>query len=605
MKNKLFLLFFVLGIVISYGADDITMCGIRVSFAPDQNDATSGNGQFLLSQDSVDMNILEPLPVDPPPHNKYYFQDHFKAVANYYEQVSGGAVQIDTVNSRIFPDAANDSYQLESEMAYYHPFLQEDSVDIRLNELIYDAIQVADSDVDFSDYDLVVIFHAGLGQIYNIEMDPTPKDIKSAYMGKKDFDQHLGLENGIQVDNGENYVTDAIILPETQNYIQYDNWDEVFGQLENPQEYQFGLNGTFALMMGFYLGLPSLSDTSGGSGVGKFGLMDQGSANLNSLVPGLPSAWERTYLGWEKPITINQDHPDVNIPYSESGQDSTLLKIPIDSDEYYLVENRCNFLHSNINLDTLRNREYRENEDQYEDTYPSLLPLIKDSIGAQFSDNGVLLSVPRYDVGLPGSGLLIWHIDEKIINKHIDDNMVNISKYEHGVDLEEGDGAQDFGFEGPILGPNVEIGWAFDPWYAGNQGFFVLNPEYDSSRDSLVDDRVGFTPYTTPSTSNNNHAFTGISIDSIGPAGFNMDFRIKWDVESGSKITFSLPGEFAVLDIIPFDLGKNLDGLAVVGSAIIVYDSLGNQISSDNSLDLAEYSTAKLFFNQNNKNLFL
>ncbi|HMA63241.1 MAG TPA: T9SS type A sorting domain-containing protein, partial [bacterium] len=136
-------------------------------------------------------------------------------------------------------------------------------------------------------------------------------------------------------------------------------------------------------------------------------------------------------------------------------------------------------------------------------------------------------------------------------------------------------------------------------------GFFELNPEYDSSRDSLVDDRVGFTPFTSPSTSNNNQAFTGISIDSIGPAGFNMDFRIKWHEKSGSKIVFNIPDGFDVHDIIPVDLGKNLDGLAVAGNEIFLYDSLGNQISSENSLDLTDYSTVKLFFDQNNKNLFV
>jgi len=575
---------------LTYGAENIKICGIRVSFPADNNEATTGNGKFLLSKDSVDMDILQPLPIDPPPHDKNYFSDHIKAVANYYRQVSAGKVVVDTINSRIFPEANNGSYQLDREMAYYHPFLKKDSVDIRLNELIYDAVEVADEDVNFSNYDLVVIFHAGLGQIYNIEFDPTPRDIKSAYMGEKDFAEYLGLEDGIPVNDG-GYVTDAIILPETQNYIQYDNWEEVFGKIENPAEYQFGLNGTFALMMGFYLGLPSLSDTSGGSGVGKFGLMDQGSANLNSLVPAVPSAWERTYLGWTKPVIIDNYQSKINLSHVEAGDDALILQIPIDSDEYFLVENRCNFLTSKNNLDTLRNREYRANEEKYEESYPSLLPLIKDSIGAKFSSNGVLLSVSRYDLGIPGSGLLIWHIDETIINRHIDDNLVNISKEEHGVDLEEGDGAQDFGYEGPLLGPNVEIGWAFDPWYAGNQGFFELNPEYDSSRDTLGYDRVGFTPYTAPNTANNDYAFSGIYIDSIGPADFTMDFRIRWDRSSGTNLKFDAVEDMEIYDILPVK-----DSLLVVLSQKIML------FEGDHPLDSADinwdgYEKSTLLFN--------
>lgn len=599
MKLKYLLVFIVIGIGLSFGAQNIKICGIRVSFPPDNNDATTGRGQFILSRDSVDMDILEPLPIDPPPHDRDYFQDHIKAVANYYQHASGGMVTIDTVNSKIYPESKNGSYQLDREMAYYHPFLEEDSVDIRLNELILDAVEIADEDIDYSDYDLVVVFHAGLGQIYNIDLDPTPKDIKSAYMGTEDFRKFLGpdYQSGISVDNGETFVTDAIILPETQNYILYDNWDEVFGELDNPADYQFGLNGTFALMMGFYLGLPSLSDTSGGSGVGQFGLMDQGSANLNSLVPAIPSAWERLYLGWEEPVVIEKNHPKLNLPHVELDQDSTLLQIPISNDEYFLIENRCNFLSKkNLNLDTLRNREYRANKDKYEDIYPSLLPYIKDNIGAKFSENGVLLSVPRYDLGLPGSGIMIWHIDEKIIKRHIDKNYVNISNREHGVDLEEGDGAQDLGYEGPLLGPNVEIGWAFDPWFANNEGFFELNPDYKSSQG----DRVGFTPHTIPNTYNNYNAYSGIYIDSIGPANFTMNFRVHWDQEAGGNINFNLADDYNLKDALPVNLADTLDGLAVLGKELSIFEPGSNQsviVDSDNTVNFNIYDDVTLLSN--------
>ncbi|MCF7885740.1 MAG: T9SS type A sorting domain-containing protein, partial [Candidatus Marinimicrobia bacterium] len=385
---------------------------------------------------------------------------------------------------------------------------------------------------------------------------------------------------------------------------QYDNCEEVFGELDNPEEYQFGLNGTFALMLGFYLGLPSLTDTSGGSSAGKFGLMDQGSANLNSLVPALPSAWERVYMGWEDPILIQDDHNHINLNHAESNQDSLILKVPIDNDEYYLIENRYNFLHDNTNLDTIRSREMREYEDKYKDVYPPVLPLVKDSIGAQFSKNGVLLSVPRYDVGIPGSGLMIWHIDESIITRHINDNLVNISEYERGVDLEEGDGAQDLGFEASILVEEKATGWSVDPWYEGNQGFFHLNPEYTSSSG----ERVGFTPNTTPNTSNNKHAFSGIYIDSIGLAGPTMNFRVQWDKESGSNIDLALPSDFQAYDMLPINLQSDtLNGLAVLGKELLVLDALTQEdkkVYSDNSFDIGKYSKATLLFDNNARLLY-
>jgi hypothetical protein len=59
---------------------------------------------------------------------------------------------------------------------------------------------------------------------------------------------------------------------------------------------------------------------------------------------------------------------------------------------------------------------------------------------------------------------------------------VNVDRDRRGVDLEEGDGAQDLGYDADILNEDVEDGWFFDPWFAGNDGFIDLNPEYELMR---------------------------------------------------------------------------------------------------------------------------
>ena len=40
-------------------------------------------------------------------------------------------------------------------------------------------------------------------------------------------------------------------------------------------------------------------------------------------------------------------------------------------------------------------------------------------------------------------GILIWHVDERVLARTLDYDQVNANEDRRGVDLEEGDGAQD------------------------------------------------------------------------------------------------------------------------------------------------------------------
>ncbi len=552
--------------------NNIKICAIRVSFLPDVNAATTGTGGFLLEEQSFP-EACESMQVDPPPHDKTYFRDHIKALSNYYYHVSRGKLVIDTLNSAVYPQNDTAAFRLPNRMAYYHPFLKEDSVDIRLAELFRDAVVTADESVDFSLYDVVVIFHAGVGQDFNITLDPTPRDIPSAYLNQQDLSLVYSNEipfSGIPVEDATHHITDGIILPETQNHLYYDNWQEVFGEVENPCDYQIGLNGTFALMMGFYLGLPALFDTeTGASGIGKFGLMDQGSSNLNGLIPALPCAWSRTYMGWVEPHEAHSSQ-ELCLKHAEANSDTLMWRVPINMQEYFLVENRYSFVRPGVTLDSIQYRIYEENNKQ---EWPSVIPLIKDSIGAVFSErSGVLLSVPRYDVGLPGSGLLIWHIDDAIIEAGLATNRVNREREIRGVDLEEGDGAQDIGYTSQIFGANVDIGWFFDPWFAGNEGFWDLNPDYPENSE----DRVGFNDYTHPSSRTNDGAYSGIAIDSIGAAGQIMNFRIQRNFAmDGYPISTTLTTQYLPLPI-DVDVQDAFSEFVIIGDSIYVYRSDGS-----------------------------
>ncbi|MEO0104396.1 MAG: T9SS type A sorting domain-containing protein, partial [candidate division WOR-3 bacterium] len=114
-----------------------------------------------------------------------------------------------------------------------------------------------------------------------------------------------------------------------------------------------------------------------------------------------------------------------------------VYKIPISQDEYFLIENR--------------QTDVRK----------------KDTIVVK-RENGVVIGVEdgEYDFFLPGSGILIWHIDEKIIREYGPYNAININPFHKGVDLVEGDGIQDF--DRFIYQDYYElIGSKYDPFFKG------------------------------------------------------------------------------------------------------------------------------------------
>lgn len=152
------------------------------------------------------------------------------------------------------------------------------------------------------------------------------------------------------------------------------------------------------------LGLPDLYDTdyeTNGESyqIGDWGIMGSGSWNglANEPDGSTPSnlcAWSRVYLGWETPVEITTDQLAQTIS-NDNGM-SQILKVwpsgDTSGDEYYLVE-------------------YRR------------------QIG--------------YDEALPGEGVLIWHIDQGVVDARISSNSINDYPDSLGVALEEADGQRD------------------------------------------------------------------------------------------------------------------------------------------------------------------
>jgi M6 family metalloprotease-like protein len=177
--------------------------------------------------------------------------------------------------------------------------------------------------------------------------------------------------------------------------------------------------------LGHDLGLPDLYDVSyGTAGIGDWSIMSTGVWTTNGGLPGdspaHPDAWSRWYEGWLTPALVSAPLLGQSIPQIETSP--TVFLLPdnpngIDwkwltksgTGEYFLVENRQKTL---------------------------------------------------YDAGIPGCGLLIWHLDETVTS----DNTANVNPNHRLVDLEQADGLRQLN-----IGDGGNSGDTGDP-YPGSTG---------------------------------------------------------------------------------------------------------------------------------------
>lgn len=452
---------------------------LLVEFQPDQDDRTTGTGQF----DSSESESL----LDPSPHDIAYFSLQLTALKNYYQNVSRGRLLLDpTVIPQIFV--------LPDSMAVYNPATTDEETDKGLVRLLRDAVTLADAaGYDLSSYESLIVFHAGVGKDIDLGgYDPTPSDIPSAFVNLDDLKSVLAPEDpdyqGISIQGGAHFIEEAIILPETENQL----------------DYEVGLLGTEVLMFGFQLGLPALWDTNyGRSGIGRWGLMDQGSGNFNGLIPAGPSAFSKVFLGWVDPIVVTEGEA-LPVACVNAGHEASIYKIPINDHEYFLIENR----QYDANKDSVAIGRMASGAEVV--FYPDQTIAV--------SEAGVIVSVDDYDFGLPGSGILIWHIDESVIKEKIAENAINTDQDHRGVDLEEADGAQDIGYSYGMLsgGYGSENGVLQDAWYGNNDIHMLANNS----------DEVAFTPYTYPNTRANSGANSHIRVYDFSSADTVMTFSV-------------------------------------------------------------------------------
>lgn len=495
--------------------DEVKILALRISFAQDNSISSTGDGRFLEVPSG---NGCGDYTIDPPPHNRDYFQAQFEAVDNYFRNVSRGRFGIDLDGSHIMPENPEGSYEMSMMLNDYHPYAAKELQDEQMAEFFREAVELAyeESGVNYDAYDVLVIFHAGIGQDFSLPfLDPTPEDIPSAYIDSEFLQRQLGTDQ-ITLPDGSS-VSSGIILPETQNHLLYDIAEDIFVDVGEPCDYQFGLAGTFALMMGFAIGLPPLWEIEEGvAGVGVFSLMDQGSNNGRGLIPAPPDPWTRIWAGWETATSVTPARA-VEVVARDSLINQ-IVRADINGAEYFLIENRNNWVLAAADIDSLRwkNRDVDNNN-----VMPPYAEILMDSVDIEIDEiTGVITKIPNYDIGLPASGLLIWHIDESKIAQGLGSYAVNSDRDHRGIDLEEADGAQDMGYPSLFIFTDPSVGLWSDMWFDGNSQYTLANPGFAGQPPS-------FGPDTYPNTRANNSADSFIEINNISAAGNTMTFSVE------------------------------------------------------------------------------
>jgi hypothetical protein len=443
--------------------DTIRILAIMVEFQMDNNEQTTGDGTFQLTG--------SPAQIDPPPHDSAYFRNKIRFIENYFHKVSNGIL---TITGSVIPQKIVLPKLME---AYSPPTTGTDNR--KLAELAVESWTKTNTDypgISFSRYNVFVIFHAGAGRdidlLSSLGYNPTPYDIPSLYLDSTAFAAALGLSSFSGIPANDGSIKNTIILPETESR---DISDEIF---------QLSINGLFAASLGNYLGLPDLFDTkTGRSGIGQFGLMDgAGIFAYNGLFPPEPSAWEKIHLGWVVPKSIQSLGETLSLPavgLTSAGQD-IIYKIPISQSEYFLLENRNRDPEGNgQKLTIVKNGA---DTSQYFRT---------DTAGFFYYDvhgiNGSVVDVENFDWAVigdmdgtrkyDGGGILIWHIDENVIQAGMKSNTVNADIEHRGVELKEADGSKDIGQNYEMLTPGsgTENGSPLDCWFYGNSAVLYKN----------------------------------------------------------------------------------------------------------------------------------
>ncbi len=557
--------------------DTLRILAVMVEFQKDQDAATDGNGKFgsIYTQDYGD-SILDPLP-----HDRAYFEEHLEFAKNYFQKVSAGKLFVEFY---VLPQVITVSQRMRN----YSPQINSDDFTplADFSKEVWSKADSANPGFNFGKYNLFTIFHAGVGRDVSLPGSINDsRDLPSVYLSPLALQKIFGSGfKGFPVQNNSFDITNSLIMPETESREQSTYGGTVL--------YQITINGLLVANIASYLGLPDLFDTQTGlSAIGRFGLMDpQSIFAYNGVFPPEPSAWEKIYLGWATPVTLNvhnYKNYSINLfaSLAANAADTTILKVPINSSEYFLIENRERDAYNNgckityvLKGDTL-NETFKQDQTGFNNVDTDSL-------------KGVITDVDEFDWALPGviddtadykGGILIWHIDNNVINASLSDNKINANLNHRGVNLMEASGVPEIGqMFTDVLGDQVVgEGTYEDYWYKNNPAYLYKNK---------------FASDTRPSSNANTGANSLITIFNFSNIGNEISFNLTYG-DSIVKPIFSAitPVTSNKVNLTLLQNGSIFGFGIISNSSLILTDEKGNVKLS--LPGFSNYKTASMSYN--------
>ena len=244
--------------------------------------------------------------------------------------------------------------------------------------------------------------------------------------------------------------------------------------------------------------------------IGYWGIMDSGGrigmdtpwGYAYGLVPAAPCAWSKEYMGWLDPVVVLDGLEGAEVKASSMrGPGERLYKLPVTSDEYFLVENRLDDLGGDLTVAIDQERGV------------VLGPVDPGDIVPPYEINH------EYDFLLPGPGLVIYHIDDtRVIPGLMPYDTVNYDRRRRGVAIEEADGIMDLG----DIGSFYWTGNAYDPFFGRDEDAEPGDPYYTANNDSFAWD-------TYPSTDTNTGGKTYLAVTGISHPDSVMTMSVRFD----------------------------------------------------------------------------
>ncbi|MBU8871477.1 MAG: hypothetical protein KOO60_11485 [Gemmatimonadales bacterium] len=501
-------------------------------------------------------------------HDALYFDHQLSILADYFATVSGGRFEfIFTIHPR--------TVNLPEPMGYYGNHPEHGEQKIKLVAAVIDSL---DSEIDFQEYDTVMVVHAGAGEETDILGD-SPEQIYSSFLSREDFEE--AVDEGILDDpyipyegyeEGMPRIDQVLLLPETEYQDPYGaTWDGHFGSL-----------GVYCFEVGLRLGMLSLSDfTPAGrpdsQGIGQYGLMGYGLFTAIGMIPPHPCVFNKYLMGWVDPVDLDPlVHAEHEMfPSRGSAGPGTVYRVSLTGQEYWLLEYRL----QDPDGDRAFSFEGDLNGNHVYDYWDADAPDNRPYPGVDFDSKTDILERPldgEWDFAMSenasrkfgelgfGSGVYIWHIDEGRIREVFDSptNLFNSDPHLKSVDLEEADGIQDLDSAEPTS--------------------YWLGSDDDSYRAEGVDT---FGPDTKPSTVTSRGSRTGIVFSEFSQVNLGFtDEVVSRDltvvpaqdlmgIVYADKISFTLNSEFSGVGGPDVKARRELpSGVGLRGSHVLIAD---------------------------------